>query len=49
MTTMNDVPILTDPWWDLRHGGQPEDKARQACHAELLIEVSAGHPLPNGL
>jgi hypothetical protein len=42
---MEDDLVLTDPWWDLRGGGPTEEKQRKAIQAELLAEVSRGHPL----
>ena len=42
---MEDELVLTDPWWDLRGGGPAEEKQCKAIQAELLAEVSQGHPL----
>ncbi|PYC67260.1 hypothetical protein C7C45_22625 [Micromonospora arborensis] len=42
---MDEQPVFTDPWWDLRRGGPTEQRQREALHAELLTEAAAGHPL----
>ncbi|MGK5741397.1 hypothetical protein [Micromonospora sp. URMC 103] len=44
---MDEQPVFTDPWWDLRRGGPTEHQQREALHTELLAEVAAGHPLHN--
>jgi cation diffusion facilitator CzcD-associated flavoprotein CzcO len=42
---MNEQPAFPDPWWDLRPDGSVESRQREFLHAELLTEVSVGHPL----
>lgn len=44
---MDEQPVFTNPWRDLRRGGPTEQRQRGALHAELLTEVAAGHPLYN--
>ena len=43
--SMDEQPLFSDAWWDLREGSSVEREQRQALHAELLTEVVAGHPL----
>lgn len=45
--TVDEQPVFTDPWWDLRRGGPVERNQRDALQAELLTEVAHGHPLHN--
>ena len=42
---MRDDVVLTDPWWDLRNPGEPEQQQIQAVTNELLRETSPGHAL----
>ena len=42
---MDDEVFLTDPWWDLRNPGKPEQQQAQAITYELLREISPGHAL----
>jgi hypothetical protein len=37
--------VLTDPWWDLRNPGAPEQQQIQAVTNELLRETTPGHAL----
>ncbi len=42
---MDQGPVFTDPWWDLRSGDPEAVNQRNALEAELTTELSAGHPL----
>ncbi|MGC4879213.1 hypothetical protein ACLQ26_23510 [Micromonospora sp. DT43] len=42
---MDEQPVFSDPWWDLRQGGPAERQLQQTLQAELLTELAAGHPL----
>jgi hypothetical protein len=37
--------VLTDPWWDLRSPGEPEQHQIQAVTNEMRRETSPGHAL----
>jgi hypothetical protein len=39
---VRDDVVLTDPWWDLRNSGEPEQQEIQAVTKELLREMSPG-------
>jgi hypothetical protein len=45
MSPMTSEPVLTDPWWDLRGGGDLEQQQRDALTRELATEPSSAHPL----
>ena len=42
---MPDNVVLTDPWWDLRNRGEPEQQQIPALTDEILRETSPGHAL----
>lgn len=42
---MDQRPVFTDPWWDLRTGDPEAVNQRNALRAELATELSTGHPL----
>jgi hypothetical protein len=37
--------VLTDPWWDLRGGGDLEQQQRDALTRELVTELGSANPL----
>jgi hypothetical protein len=41
----DEVLVVTDPWWDLRGGGESEQWQREALTVELQRELRSGHPL----
>jgi hypothetical protein len=42
---VGDDVVFVDPWWDLRSGGEEEDRRAAALLNELRIETAPGHPL----
>jgi hypothetical protein len=42
---MDQRPVFTFPWWDLRTDDTEAAHQRNAIQAELATEVGAGHPL----
>jgi hypothetical protein len=45
MLVVDEEPVFTAPWWDLRAGGLDEERQRDALHTELEAELPQGHPL----
>jgi hypothetical protein len=41
----DDLVVVADPWWDLRGGGELEQRQRDALRAELQRELKETHPL----
>jgi hypothetical protein len=45
IVAVDDRHPFPDPWWDLRTGDAAERGSRETIRAELVRELTAGHPL----